>query len=113
MNLSTMLFSFTGRINRARYWLAVLAVGVVGMLVVVLEIALRAYPATMIAIGVAVVLALAWINLAVSIKRLHDRDKSAWSLLLLYVVPAILPALGLGNRSAIIILGSVGAGIGI
>ena len=117
MNLSTMLFSFTGRINRARYWLAVLAVGVVGMLVVVLGIALeidRAHPAT-IAIGVAVVLALAWIDLAVSVKRLHDRDKSAWWLLLFYVVPAaILPAaFGLGNRSAYIILGSVRAGIGI
>jgi uncharacterized membrane protein YhaH (DUF805 family) len=116
MNLSTMLFSFTGRINRARYWLAVLAVGVVGTLVVVLGIALeigRAYPAT-IAIGVTVVLALAWIDLAVSVKRLHDRDKSAWWLLLFYVVPAaILPAFWLGNRSANIILGSVRAGIGI
>jgi len=117
MNLSTMLFSFTGRINRARYWLAVLAVGVVGTLIVVLGIALeigRAYPAT-IAIGVAVVLALAWIDLAVSVKRLHDRDKSAWWLLLFYVVPAaILPVLGLlGNRSANLILGSVRAGIGI
>src|SRR5215469_6796332 len=116
MNLSTMLFSFTGRINRARYWLAVLAVGVVGMLVVVLGIALeidRANPAT-IAIGVAAVLALAWISLAVSVKPLHDRDKSAWWLLLFYVVPAaILPVFGLGNRSANIILGSVRAGIGI
>jgi uncharacterized membrane protein YhaH (DUF805 family) len=115
MNLSTMLFSFTGRINRDRAWLAVLAVGVVGTLVVVLGIAFeigRAYPAT-IAIGVAVVLALAWIDLAVSVKRLHDRDKSAWWLLLFYVVPAILPALGLGNRSANLILGSVRAGIGI
>jgi len=87
MNPSTMLFSFTGRINRARYWLAVLAVGVVVMLVVVLGIALRPYPATMIVIGVAVVLALAWVSLAVSVKRLHDRDKSAWWLLLFYVCP--------------------------
>jgi uncharacterized membrane protein YhaH (DUF805 family) len=41
MNLSTLLFSFTGRINRARFWLAALPQGVVGMLVVVLGIALR------------------------------------------------------------------------
>jgi uncharacterized membrane protein YhaH (DUF805 family) len=114
MNLSTLLFSFTGRIKRARFWLAALPQGVVGMLVVVLGIALRPYPATMIVIGVAVVLALAWVSLAVSVKRLHDRDKSAWWLLLLYVVPAaILPVFWLGNRSANIILGSVRAGIGI
>jgi uncharacterized membrane protein YhaH (DUF805 family) len=113
MNLSTMLFSFAGRINRARYWLALLAADVAGMLVVLgIGVATgRTYLA--IAIAVAVFLALAWINLAVSIKRLHDRDKSAWWLLLFYVVPGILPVLGMGNNSANVILGLVGAGISI
>jgi hypothetical protein len=66
-----------------------------------------------IAIAVAAFLALIWINLALSIKRLHDRDKSAWWLLLFYGVPSILPALGLGNVSTNVFLGSVSAGISI
>ena len=114
MNLSTMLFSFAGRINRARYWLALLAAGVAAGMLVVLGIAVgsgRTYLA--ITIAIAVFLALAWINLAVPCKRLHDRDKSAWWLLLFYVVPGILPALGLGNNSANVILSLVGAGISI
>jgi uncharacterized membrane protein YhaH (DUF805 family) len=113
MNLWTMLFSFAGRINRARYWLAVFAADVAGMLVV-LGIAVgsgRTY--LRIAIAVTIFLALAWINLAVPCKRLHDRDKSAWWLLLFYVVPAILPALGLGNHPAKVILGLASAGISI
>ena len=94
MNLSTMLFSFAGRINRARYWLTGLAAGVVAMPVVVgIAVGIgRAYLLA-IAIAVAVFLALIWINLALSIKRLYDRDKSAWWLLLFYGVPSILPAL--------------------
>ena len=91
MNLSTMLFSFAGRINRARYWLTGLAAGVVAMPVVVgIAVGIGRADLLAIAIAVAVFLALIWINLALSIKRLHDRDKSAWWLLLFYGVPAIL-----------------------
>jgi uncharacterized membrane protein YhaH (DUF805 family) len=78
MNYSTMLFSFTGRLNRARYWLAAITTAIVGILIV-LGIALgagRAYPAE-VALALAVFLALIWINLALAIKRLHDHEKSA------------------------------------
>ena len=91
MNLSTMLFSFAGRINRARYWLTGFAAGVVGMPAVLgIAVGIGRVYLVAIAIAVAVFLALIWINLALSIKRLHDRDKSAWWLLLFYGVPAIL-----------------------
>ena len=34
-----------------------------------------------------------WVSLALGAKRLHDRDKSAWWLVLFYVVPGILSSL--------------------
>lgn len=37
---------------------------------------------------------LIWINLAIGAKRLHDRDKSAWWLLLFYAAPGILSTAG-------------------
>ena len=37
---------------------------------------------------------LIWIGLAIGAKRLHDRDKSAWWLLVFYVLPGILSSLG-------------------
>jgi uncharacterized membrane protein YhaH (DUF805 family) len=36
---------------------------------------------------------LIWVSLALGAKRLHDRDKSAWWLVLFYVVPGILSSL--------------------
>ena len=33
-------------------------------------------------------------SIAVGIKRLHDRDKSGWWLLLFYLVPSILSSIG-------------------
>ena len=115
MNYSTMLFSFTGRLNRARYWLAGITTAIVGMLIV-LGIALgagRAYPAE-VALALAVFLALIWINLALAIKRLHDREKSAWWLLLFYVAPSILEVIGPRVGSNVnVLLSLVGAGISI
>jgi uncharacterized membrane protein YhaH (DUF805 family) len=37
---------------------------------------------------------LLWISLALGAKRLHDRDKSAWWLLLFYVLPGALGNIG-------------------
>jgi uncharacterized membrane protein YhaH (DUF805 family) len=37
---------------------------------------------------------LVWVGLAVATKRLHDRDKSAWWLLLFYALPAVLGNVG-------------------
>lgn len=37
---------------------------------------------------------LLWIGLAVATKRLHDRDRSAWWLLLFYALPAVLSNVG-------------------
>ena len=72
MSFSTMLFSFTGRINRAPFWLAGTAANIVtGLIVLGIAFATRR-----IVLAVPVLLALNWITFALVIKRLHDRDIS-------------------------------------
>ena len=113
MDFWSLLFSFTGRVNRAPYWLA--TIGLIAAVLVVVMIAFTVAGRSAIAIIVAGVafLLLIWVTLALITKRLHDRNKSAWWLLLFYILPGILPALGLGNDSANVILGLVSTGISI
>ena len=86
MGLSDILFSFQGRINRAKYWLAsLIPLALVGA-VICLPMARLPKAATVflaVSLGI-IVLAMA---LALGVKRLHDRDKSAWWLLIFYVLP--------------------------
>ena len=44
----------------------------------------------MVALIALLYIPLIWVGLAVGAKRLHDRDKSAWWLLLFYAVPSVL-----------------------
>jgi uncharacterized membrane protein YhaH (DUF805 family) len=113
-----LFFAFSGRINRGKYWLA---------LVVWLLIWIVAVPAFVIGglailgsnlidgslpspedlpaflhlirdYGILSVIILAfvivsWVSaLAIGIKRLHDRDRSGWWILLFYFGPAVLAA---------------------
>lgn len=85
------LFSFAGRMNRQRYWVtsvliyfAFLAVGITVPIVPLIGL--------VIAIPVAIVGL--WIGLATGVRRLHDRNKAWWWLLLMYVPSILLSALG-------------------
>lgn len=98
MNLQHILFSFDGRIGRRTYWLAILAV-------VVTVAVLTSVPLLIPSENVAVfILALTsqfiwllslWPLLAVGSKRLHDRNKNGWWLLLFWVLPFALVVAGL------------------
>ena len=88
-----LLFGFSGRIGRGQWWLAQLAILVV-ILVFVGIIAAVAQPGAsdsldnvgmgiVLLVGAAVVL-IVWINIASTVKRFHDRDKSGvWFLIVL------------------------------
>jgi uncharacterized membrane protein YhaH (DUF805 family) len=54
-------------------------------------------------------------GLAIGIKRLHDRNKSGWWLLLFWVVPGLLQGggMGMGQESAGLIATLAGAAISI
>jgi uncharacterized membrane protein YhaH (DUF805 family) len=105
------LFSFSGRINRAKLWLFLLIILIVEMvggiaLVAALgpqhiaDVVQRKAPLTVLTHNPAaqslcavlglVLLALLFAGFAVIVKRLHDRNKSAWWLLVFYVLPLVL-----------------------
>ncbi|ABD86381.1 DUF805 domain-containing protein [Rhodopseudomonas palustris] len=110
MDLTTLLFSFNGRINRAKYWLAVsiyvaawIAFAGIALLVIgdLNKDDRFAFAGTGIVLwlgGVLLFLIGVWSGLAVGIKRLHDRDKSAWWLLLFWLGPSLL---GGGSRTVL------------
>jgi len=96
MDWKTLLFSFGGRINRAKYWLTMLIYAVVWVIylviVVILTSGLSRDALVIVLIGSMVILGFfgLWSSLAVAIKRLHDRNKSGWWLLLFWLVPNLL-----------------------
>jgi uncharacterized membrane protein YhaH (DUF805 family) len=101
VTLSEYLFSPRGRMNRAKYWIyVVVSIAIIVVLIAVMGIvwAGRLYDprggfvfplGASIAFGV-VYLVLLIVGILVGIKRLHDRDKSGWWLLVFYLVPIIL-----------------------
>jgi uncharacterized membrane protein YhaH (DUF805 family) len=107
MNLTQLLFSFKGRIRRLQWWVASLAAGfVASLLSAILEALARSSgeavinpvnhqfePTGIFGLAISLIaLANAWIAFALSVKRLHDRDRTGWWLLwqLLIVMVAVV-----------------------
>ena len=99
MTIAQTLFSFKGRINRAKYWLIQLL-----MLATVLSLYILGLSTGRIDndpvissdpdVGRIVIVILfgiisTWINLAIQIKRWHDRDRSGW-----WVFIQLIPLIG-------------------
>ena len=101
MDWTTLFFSFRGRINRGKYWLVILVytvvwVAFVGVSMVVigsdtdnffkfLGTGLLVWLA-----GVVLLITVTWSGFATGIKRLHDREKSGWWILLFWLGPSVL-----------------------
>lgn len=95
--MTDLLFSFQGRANRAKFWLVALGIFVVEMIIFAalfagaamsgdperLQAAVMA-PISLIVLIVFGVVAL-WVSLAVAVKRYHDRNKSGWWILIVFV----------------------------
>jgi uncharacterized membrane protein YhaH (DUF805 family) len=98
--MQSLLFSFQGRVNRAKFWLVHVVMWVVILVVftaILGSAALSTDPqAALQSVGtigglilfVVYVLAI-WIGLAVAAKRWHDRNKSAW-----WILIALVPLVG-------------------
>jgi len=97
MSISSLLWSYEGRIGRARFWFGVLLVILMGIAFGVVA-ALLNIPidtgvgpvAEEISVGGALFLlaafvVLAYAQLAVYVKRFHDRGKSGWWVLIAFV----------------------------
>jgi uncharacterized membrane protein YhaH (DUF805 family) len=94
------LFGIEGRLNRGKYWLAGLFYIVATLILAGLFFAMvGGLPRANTAIGFFLIAGAFYLVLFVSAicvaaKRLHDRDKSAWWLLILYIAPAVLGGVG-------------------
>ena len=93
-DLLEFLFGASGRINRAKYWRSLLILGVAGMFVGVILLT-AAGIATPLFIIMVIIVFIPWLmwGIAIHTERLHDRDKSAWWLVLFYGLPAVLSGL--------------------
>lgn len=82
MTLLQTLFSFKGRINRAKYWAVHLLI-VVGSVIIFIGVSINtpiiSDNATVSVFLLLYVIFAAWIGLAVNVKRWHDLNKSGWS----------------------------------
>jgi uncharacterized membrane protein YhaH (DUF805 family) len=117
MGIFHLFFGFSGRINRGKYWLTLAIwiliwfVGIVAFVVGDLAIfdrnlkddslpspedsdafwMVRDYGALSVIILVSLIVS--WVSaLAIGVKRLHDRDRSGWWIVLFYFGPALLQA---------------------
>jgi uncharacterized membrane protein YhaH (DUF805 family) len=96
MDITNLLFTYQGRINRGKYWLAVLFY-VIGMVIAVALGFLIPVVGLILAIILYIVIFVS--GIFVGIKRLHDRDKTGWWLLFFYLVPGVLSGLGQASNS--------------
>jgi uncharacterized membrane protein YhaH (DUF805 family) len=117
MNWTSLLFSFNGRINRGKYWLVGLVFIVVWM---VFGAAMLSWlgginPDNLFSLAggalgfwagaFVLVVAGSWAALATGVKRLHDRDRSGWWMLLIWFGPSVL-----GSATSTMPDGSAAAG---
>ncbi len=88
LSMQQILFSFKGRVGRKVFWLTSLGL-LVGLIVLMVVMGLIGLPENLLMIVMLVVyIPVIWISLAVQAKRWHDRDKSAWWILI-NLVPVI------------------------
>jgi uncharacterized membrane protein YhaH (DUF805 family) len=85
--------SFNGRANRQRYWLTNLALFGLILLGILAVGALSAMAKILSILVIPLILVLLFAGFAVGARRLHDRNKSAWWLLLFQGVPLLFSAL--------------------
>jgi uncharacterized membrane protein YhaH (DUF805 family) len=100
--MKDLLFSFNGRINRAKFWLGTVCLLVVYIILAVIS-SVTMSPMTvspsgqmegggMGIVGIIVLIiyiAMIWPSVALGVKRFHDRDKSGW-----WVLISLVPIIG-------------------
>ncbi len=111
MDWGHLFFKFGGRANRAKFWIAALVYAVINIILAAIGYAMDQGGAFQAVNGILQLVILVS-SIAVGVKRLHDRDKSGWYLLLFYVVPGVLVAtasvLGMTMEDSTIIAGILG-----
>ena len=84
MNYAWLLFSFRGRVNRARYLVVQLAL-LTFWLVLWPKLSFH-FSSQWEALHWVVAIPMIWINAAITVKRLHDLNRSGWWALAILIV---------------------------
>jgi uncharacterized membrane protein YhaH (DUF805 family) len=82
--------SFRGRSNRARFWLTTVAVWVITFVGAAVSVGLTSLSPFLAVLFLPIYLAAIVASLANGARRLHDRGKSAWWLILFVGLPVLL-----------------------
>ena len=115
MNFVNLFISPSGRINRAKFWIAILIFTVINMLSAGMALAAGDNTSLVILNGILSLL-IAASGILVGIKRLHDRNKPGWWVLLYWVAPVVMLSIGLavGSDTLVVsILGFLALAIGL
>ena len=87
INWGNLLFGFSGRINRAKWWLTVLVTIIISVVVQLVVAVSETIGGILALISFIVTI---WIGLAAGAKRLHDLNRTAAWLVVFYGVPILL-----------------------
>lgn len=93
MKLQKIVFSFEGRIGRRTYWLAILGLTVAVQILTFAPFLINSEQVAVLMLALTsqfVWLLSLWPLLAVGSKRLHDRNKKGWWLLVFWLLPFVL-----------------------
>jgi uncharacterized membrane protein YhaH (DUF805 family) len=113
-------FGFSGRISRARYWKLTLLylLGYVALAALLIAFAIMVgasldSPITIIAaiLSILVTISMTIAIASIGVRRLHDRGKNGWWLLLYYVVPSWIVSPGSEWYGVGLIYNVIGLGI--
>lgn len=95
MDLKSLLFNFEGRITRLQFWLSNFGISIVFYIALFIiatlfggsaaQFGAGGPPPAFYAIALVVYIPFLWASLAINAKRCHDRDRSAWFILICFI----------------------------
>lgn len=106
MDILSLFTSLQGRINRARYWIGVIALALVSMLGTAAVVSVFDVSDTSVKLTVLIAFLLLYPTYAVMAKRFQDRDKPGWTALF-----ALVPMYGINFMQTFGSIGREEAGI--
>jgi len=106
MKFVNLFISPSGRINRAKFWIAILLFTVLNVLSTGMVLASGSN--TLIILNGIISLLVAASGILVGIKRLHDRNKSGWWVLLYWLAPFVMLSVGFAGGLPAIMVNIVG-----
>jgi uncharacterized membrane protein YhaH (DUF805 family) len=91
MDAVNLFINFNGRINRAKFWTVVLCCAVFFLAVIGVTMAVSSSMDTIFRAALIAYIPMIYVGVVSGIKRLHDRNKSGWWIVLFYGSPLGLP----------------------